>query len=90
MDGAILKSSIIASMFSALVLVAALTASGLAPVATEVGEKGDVLVASAYHECSEGKCDSPENALGGYKTTVERDVDHGLLTLTRMRVGTAN
>jgi len=90
MYGVILKSSIIASVFSALVLVTALTASGLAPVATEIGQKGDVLVASAYHKCSGGNCDAPDTALGGYKTTVERDVDHGLLTLTRMRVGTAN
>ncbi|WP_111350489.1 hypothetical protein [Acuticoccus sediminis] len=85
MYGAILKSSILASVLGAIVLVAALAASSVAPVSTKVGQKSDLLVAAAYHACPTTDCEKFHDGFGGYQTTVERDEDAGVFTLTRTR-----
>ena len=74
MYSAILKSSLVASAFGAVVIAAALSASSVAPSASIVGQKGDLL-AMAY------KADGPD--FGGYRTTATRDADQGVFTLTR-------
>lgn len=85
MYGAIVKSTIFASLLGAFVLVAAMTASSLAPVSTTLGQKGDVLVAAIYHACETGDCNNDSNDFGGFRTSVVRDVDNGLITLNRSR-----
>lgn len=85
MYGAIVKSSIFASVLGAIVLVAALTASSVAPVSTKLGQKGDLLVAAAYHECPTDDCEAFHEQFGGYHTTVKRDEANGIFTLTRSR-----
>lgn len=85
MYGAILKSSILASVVGAIVLVAALSASSLAPVSTKLGHKGDILVAEAYHGCPTTDCETFHDGFGGYQTLVDRDQVNGVFTLTRVR-----
>ncbi|UOM33926.1 hypothetical protein [Acuticoccus sp. I52.16.1] len=85
MYGAILKSSILASVLGAIVFVAALTASSVAPVSTKLGQKSDLLVAAAYHTCPVADCEEFHDGFGGYQTSVDRNETDGVFTLTRTR-----
>ncbi|WP_075219126.1 hypothetical protein [Acuticoccus yangtzensis] len=86
MYGAIIKSSIIASAFGVVALALALTASNFTRVSTTTPAlKGDLLVALAYESCPEADCAAFHEKLGGYSTVVDRDLEAGTITLTRLR-----
>ncbi|WP_420392621.1 hypothetical protein [Acuticoccus sp.] len=83
MGNVLVRSSIATTVAGVLLIAATLSAGTFFQAPTSVGTKGDLPPHVASQWCDEADCAADTAMLDGYVTAVQRDVDAGVITLTR-------